>query len=103
MPLSQREGHWNLRRIPHFGESDQQKKAKANPDLNGGTFAPEDTEQISYETDRFDRYVSTGSLEYWPDLAQGIRNGLFGSCSRNEVAMRNEKGIEFQSVSISSQ
>lgn len=74
MLRSQCEGCWNLRRIPHFlGEC---------------------------ETDRFDRYVSTGSLEYWPDLAQGVRNGLFGSCSRNAVAMRNENDIEFRSVNI---
>jgi MPBQ/MSBQ methyltransferase len=78
----------------------QQKKAKAKPDLNGCTFALEDAEQIPYEIDRFDRYVSAGSLEYWPDPAQGIRNGLFGRCSRNPVAMRNENDIEFRSVSI---
>ena len=64
------------------------------------TFAIEDAEQFPYETDRFDRYVSAGGLEYWPDPAQGIRNVLFDSCSRNPVAMRNENDIEFRSVNI---
>ena len=67
--------------------------------LNGCTFALGGCGADSLEPS-VDRYVSTGSLEYWPDLAQGIRNGLFGSCSRNAVAMRNENGIEFLSVSI---
>jgi len=37
---------------------------KAKPDLNGFALALGDAEQIPYETDRFDRYVLTGSLEY---------------------------------------
>ena len=78
----------------------QQQKAKAKSELNACTFSLGDAEHIPYETDRFDRYVSAGSIEYWPNPQQGIRNGLFGSCSRNPVAMRNEKGIEFRSVSI---
>ena len=51
-----------------------------------------------YETDRFDRYVSAGGLEYCPDPAQGIRKVLFDSCSRNPVAMRSENDIEFRLV-----
>ena len=51
---------------------------KAKPDLNGFALALGDAEQIPYETDRFDRYVSAGSLEYWPDPTQGIEGWAIG-------------------------
>jgi len=31
-----------------------------------------DAEALPFETDTFDRYVSAGSIEYWPDPARGI-------------------------------
>jgi MPBQ/MSBQ methyltransferase len=31
-----------------------------------------DAEALPFETDRFDRYVSTGSIEYWPDPQRAI-------------------------------
>src|SRR5687767_15583677 len=31
-----------------------------------------DAEALPFETDRFDRYVSAGSIEYWPDPQRGI-------------------------------
>jgi MPBQ/MSBQ methyltransferase len=31
-----------------------------------------DAEQLPFATDSFDRYVSAGSIEYWPDPQQGI-------------------------------
>ena len=51
----------------------QMAKARAKPDLKGCAFQLGDAEQLPVETDRFDRYVSAGSIEYWPDPEQGIR------------------------------
>lgn len=31
-----------------------------------------DAEALPFQTDRFDRYVSAGSIEYWPDPQRGI-------------------------------
>ena len=31
-----------------------------------------DAEDLPVETDRFDRYVSAGSIEYWPEPQRGI-------------------------------
>ena len=53
-------------------------KPSVKPELNGCTLALGDAEQIPYETDRFDRYVSAGSLEYWPDPTQGIEGWAIG-------------------------
>lgn len=50
----------------------QMRKARAKTSLQGCTFILGDAERIPYETDRFDRYVSAGSIEYWPDPRQGI-------------------------------
>ena len=51
----------------------QMKRAQAKDDLQGCTFSLGDAENIPCATDRFDRYVSAGSIEYWPDPQQGIR------------------------------
>jgi MPBQ/MSBQ methyltransferase len=48
-------------------------KARAKPELSSCASSLGDAERIPYETDRFDRYVSAGSIEYWPDPEQGIR------------------------------
>jgi MPBQ/MSBQ methyltransferase len=66
-----------LNRLSHQSPH-QHKKTKAKPELNGCTLALGDAEQIPYEADRFDRYVSAGSLEYWPDPAQGIEGWAIG-------------------------
>ena len=51
----------------------QMAKAKAKEDLKDCIFEIGDAEQIPFKTDLFDRYVSAGSIEYWPDPLQGIR------------------------------
>ncbi len=32
-----------------------------------------DAEELPFRTDSFDRYVSAGSIEYWPEPQRGIR------------------------------
>eukprot|EP00967_Tisochrysis_lutea_P034025 scaffold40541_cov20-Tisochrysis_lutea.AAC.2 len=32
-----------------------------------------DAEDLPFETDSFDRYVSAGSIEYWPEPQRGIK------------------------------
>jgi MPBQ/MSBQ methyltransferase len=51
----------------------QMAKAKAKTDLQNCHFQLGDAENIPFENDRFDRYVSAGSIEYWPNPLQGIR------------------------------
>ncbi|MDX1908627.1 MAG: methyltransferase domain-containing protein [Bacteroidia bacterium] len=50
----------------------QMAKARKKPDLQGCTFLLGDAENIPFPADHFDRYVSAGSIEYWPDPQQGI-------------------------------
>lgn len=50
----------------------QMAKAKAKTDLQGCTFKIGDAENIPAPTDHYDRYVSAGSIEYWPNPQQGI-------------------------------
>ncbi|GJM36132.1 MAG: hypothetical protein DHS20C18_51330 [Saprospiraceae bacterium] len=50
----------------------QLAKAKKKKDLKGCTFQLGDAENIPFPTDHFDRYVSAGSIEYWPNPQQGI-------------------------------
>jgi len=50
----------------------QMAKAKQKPDLQGCTFQLGDAEEIPVPTDWFDRYVSAGSIEYWPNPQKGI-------------------------------
>lgn len=51
----------------------QMSKAKAKPALQGCTFLQGDAENLPLPSNSFDRYVSAGSIEYWPDPAKGIR------------------------------
>ncbi len=51
----------------------QMAKAKRKTELQGCTFQLGDAEKIPFENDRFDRYISAGSIEYWPHPEQGIR------------------------------
>lgn len=50
----------------------QMAKAKKKAALQGCTFRQGDAEDLPFPTDHFDRYVSAGSIEYWPDPQQGI-------------------------------
>lgn len=50
----------------------QMAKARHKTDLQGCTFKIGDAENIPAATDSFDRYVSAGSIEYWPNPQKGI-------------------------------
>jgi len=50
----------------------QMANARKKADLQGCTFQIGDAENIPFPTDHFDRYVSAGSIEYWPDPQRGI-------------------------------
>ncbi len=50
----------------------QMAKAKRKTDIQGCTFKIGDAENIPAATDSFDRYVSAGSIEYWPNPQKGI-------------------------------
>jgi MPBQ/MSBQ methyltransferase len=46
--------------------------ARAKPALDAAAKLLGDAEALPFETDSFDRYVSAGSIEYWPDPQRGI-------------------------------
>ncbi|MEL6865382.1 MAG: methyltransferase domain-containing protein [Bacteroidota bacterium] len=50
----------------------QMAKAKQKAVLQDCHFQLGDAENIPFPTDHFDRYVSAGSIEYWPDPQKGI-------------------------------
>jgi len=50
----------------------QMARAKAKNDLQGCAFHLGDAEDLPFPTDHFDRYVSAGSIEYWPEPQRGI-------------------------------
>eukprot|EP00958_Prasinococcus_capsulatus_P003581 scaffold324_cov394-Prasinococcus_capsulatus_cf.AAC.2 len=50
----------------------QLARAKRKPDLEGVTVLEGDAEDLPFETDSADRYVSAGSIEYWPEPQRGI-------------------------------
>jgi MPBQ/MSBQ methyltransferase len=50
----------------------QLARAARKPVLAQVTRVQGDAEELPFETDRFDRYVSTGSIEYWPDPQRAI-------------------------------
>lgn len=50
----------------------QMAHAKAKSDLRGCQFLQGDAENLPFVDDQFDRYVSAGSIEYWPDPQKGI-------------------------------
>jgi len=51
---------------------DQLAKAKDKPDLHECQRVVGDAEELAFPTDYFDRYVSAGSIEYWPDPQRAI-------------------------------
>ncbi len=50
----------------------QLARARSREALAGCRKLLGDAEALPFETDSFDRYVSAGSIEYWPDPARGI-------------------------------
>jgi MPBQ/MSBQ methyltransferase len=50
----------------------QLSKARRKADLKGVTILEGDAEAVSLASDAYDRYVSAGSIEYWPDPQMGI-------------------------------
>jgi MPBQ/MSBQ methyltransferase len=46
--------------------------AEAKPSLRAATKLLGDAERLPFADDAFDRYVSAGSIEYWPDPQQGV-------------------------------
>ncbi|TXF89846.1 methyltransferase domain-containing protein [Neolewinella aurantiaca] len=50
----------------------QMNHAKAKHELAGCTFQLGDAENLPFDDDSFDRYVSAGSIEYWPDPQRGL-------------------------------
>eukprot|EP00879_Flechtneria_rotunda_P004690 GHRR01004954.1.p1 GENE.GHRR01004954.1~~GHRR01004954.1.p1 ORF type:complete len:313 (+),score=64.06 GHRR01004954.1:258-1196(+) len=50
----------------------QLAKAKKKPALKDVTIMEGDAEDLPFATDSFDRYVSAGSIEYWPEPQRGI-------------------------------
>jgi MPBQ/MSBQ methyltransferase len=50
----------------------QLARAGRRPALAGVRRLLGDAEALPFEDDRFDRYVSAGSIEYWPDPQRGI-------------------------------
>lgn len=50
----------------------QLAKARKKEDLKDVTILEGDAEDLPFATDTFDRYVSAGSIEYWPDPQRGI-------------------------------
>ena len=51
---------------------DQLRRADAKPELTGCRKLVGDAEALPFADDSFDRYVSCGSIEYWPDPARAI-------------------------------
>ena len=50
----------------------QLARSEAKPALARASRALGDAEDLPFGTDTFDRYVSAGSIEYWPDPQRGI-------------------------------
>ena len=67
-----------VRRVPArnvvcLDQSPQQmERAMVKPELENCRFRLGDAEHLPFADDTFDRYVSAGSIEYWPDPQQGI-------------------------------
>jgi MPBQ/MSBQ methyltransferase len=50
----------------------QLQRSRARPELAACLRVLGDAEALPFDDDSFDRYVSAGSIEYWPDPQQGI-------------------------------
>lgn len=63
----------NPQNVTLLDQSDHQMaKAAKKDDLQGITLVKGDAEDLPFESDSFDRYVSAGSIEYWPEPQRGI-------------------------------
>jgi MPBQ/MSBQ methyltransferase len=51
---------------------DQLRRARRKPGLAGCTKLLGDAERLPFGANSFDRYVSCGSIEYWPDPARAV-------------------------------
>jgi MPBQ/MSBQ methyltransferase len=61
------------RRVTMLDQSPAQLgRARRKPALAGCTTLLGDAERLPFETDCFDRYISCGSIEYWPDPLAAI-------------------------------
>jgi ubiquinone/menaquinone biosynthesis C-methylase UbiE len=92
--------HVDPSNVTLLDQSDHQMaKAAKKPDLKGIQLVKGDAEDLPFEDDTFDRYVSAGSIEYWPEPQRGIavcETGLVLHCleaapqaSDLEAASRN--------------
>ena len=65
--------HLDGRQVTCLDQSPHQMaKAKRKADLQKCTFVLGDAENLPFPTDYFDRYISAGSIEYWPHPQGGI-------------------------------
>eukprot|EP00271_Cylindrocystis_brebissonii_P015031 TRINITY_DN3693_c0_g1_i1.p1 TRINITY_DN3693_c0_g1~~TRINITY_DN3693_c0_g1_i1.p1 ORF type:complete len:362 (-),score=46.70 TRINITY_DN3693_c0_g1_i1:1334-2419(-) len=64
----------NAKNVTILDQSPHQlEKAKQKAPLKECTIVEGDAEDLPFPTDYADRYVSAGSIEYWPDPQRGIR------------------------------
>ena len=60
--------HVDARHVTLLDQSPHQlSRARRKPALRECRIVEGDAEALPFETDRFDRYVSCGSIEYWPE------------------------------------
>ena len=65
------------RNVTCVDQSDHQMAhARHKPDLADCTFRIGDAENIPAPSNHYDRYVSAGSIEYWPNPARGVREAF---------------------------
>lgn len=66
--------HVNAKNVTILDQSPHQlAKAKEKEPLKECKIVEGDAEDLPFRTDYADRYVSAGSIEYWPDPQRGIR------------------------------
>ncbi|CAN1766264.1 2-methyl-6-phytyl-1,4-hydroquinone methyltransferase, chloroplastic [Linum perenne] len=66
--------HVDAKNVTILDQSPHQlAKAKEKEPLKDCKFVLGDAEDLPFKTDYADRYVSAGSIEYWPDPQRGIR------------------------------
>ncbi len=51
-------------------------RARTKSNLTGCTFIIGDAENLPVKSNSFDRYISAGSIEYWPDPLQGLKEAF---------------------------
>lgn len=66
--------HINPANVTLIDQSPHQlEKARKKPALQQVKIMEGDAEDLPFATDSFDRYVSAGSIEYWPEPQRGIK------------------------------